>query len=78
MADVLLSLKVVPNASKTESAGVMSDGTRKIRVAAVPENGKANEALRRFLAEEYGVPLDQVEIVAGHTGTRKTVRVRVD
>lgn len=78
MADVLLSLKVVPKAAKTESAGVISEGTRTIRLAAVPENGKAKEALRRFLAEEYGVPLHQVEMVAGHTGTRKTVRVRVD
>lgn len=78
MADVMLSVKVVPKASRTESAGVMADGTRKIRVAAVPENGKANEALRRFLAAEYGVRLNPVEIVAGHTGTRKTVRVRAD
>ena len=78
MADVVLSVKVVPKASKTESAGVMSDGTRKIRLAAVPENGKANECLRRFLATEYGVPLNHVEIVAGHTGTRKTVRIRAD
>lgn len=73
---MLLSVKVVPKAAKTEAAGVMSDGTRKIRLAAVPENGKANEALRRFLADEYGVPVANVEIVAGHTGTRKTVRIR--
>ena len=78
MADLMLSVKVVPKASRTESAGMMADGTRRIRVAAVPENGKANEALRRFLAKEYGVTLNEVEIVAGHTGTRKMVRVRVD
>lgn len=76
MADVMLSLKVVPKASRTEWAGEMADGTRKLRVAAVPENGKANEAIRRFLADEYHVTLNQVEMVAGHTGTRKTVRVR--
>ena len=78
MADLMLSVKVVPKASRTESAGMMADGTRRIRVAAVPENGKANEALRRFLAKEYGVTLNEVEIVAGHTGARKMVRVRVD
>ncbi len=78
MPDVMLTIKVVPKASKTEAAGTMSDGTRKIRVAAVPENGKANEALRRFLADEYGVPLQRVEIVSGLTSTRKTVRLRVD
>ena len=74
--DTMLSVKVVPKASKTESAGIMADGTRKIRLAAMPENGQANEALRRFLADEYDVTLNQVEIVAGHTSTRKTVRIR--
>ncbi len=73
--DTMLSVKVVPKAAKTESAGVMADGTRKIRLAALPENGKANEALRRFLADEYGVTLNQVEVVAGHTSTRKMVRI---
>ena len=74
--DTMLSVKVVPKASRTESAGVMADGTRQIRIAAVPENGQANEALRRFLAGEYDVTLNQVEIVSGHTSTRKTVRIR--
>ena len=74
--DTMLSVKVVPKESKTESAGVMADGTRQIRIAAVPENGQANEALRRFLADEYDVTLNQVEIVTGHTSTRKTVRIR--
>ena len=73
--DTMLSVKVVPKAAKTESAGVMADGTRKIRLAALPENGKANEALRRFLADEYGVTLNQVKVAAGQTSTRKMVRI---
>ena len=72
---MILSVKVVPKASRTEDAGVMSDGTRKIRLAAVPENGKANDELRRFLAAQYGVPLAHVEIVAGATSTRKQVKI---
>lgn len=71
----MLTVKVVPKASRTEDAGIMSDGTRKIRIAAVPENGKANVELRRFLAAEFGVPLAKVEIVAGATSTRKQVRI---
>ena len=39
-------------------------------------DGQANEALRRFLADEYDVMLNQVEIVSGHTSTHKTVRIR--
>lgn len=72
---MIISVKVVPKASRTEDAGVMSDGTRKIRLAAVPENGKANEELRRFLATEFHVPLAQVEIIAGASSTRKQVRI---
>lgn len=71
----VLTVKVVPKASRTEDAGTMSDGTRKIRIAAVPENGKANEELRRFLASEFGVPIARVEIIAGATSTRKQVRI---
>lgn len=53
----------------------MADGVQKVRVAAVPEDGKANEELRRFLSAHYGVPLAQVEIVAGAASTRKLVRI---
>lgn len=73
---IVLTVKVVPKASRTEDAGVMADGTRKIRIAAVPENGKANDELRRFLAAEYGVPLAHVEITSGLASTRKQVRIR--
>ncbi len=54
----------------------MSDGTLKVRVAAVPEGGKANEELRRLLAQHFAVPLGDIEILAGHSGTRKTIRVQ--
>jgi uncharacterized protein (TIGR00251 family) len=74
---ITLTVKVTPKASRTEDAGVMADGVRKIRLAAAPENGKANDELRRFLAAHYGVPLAQVEIVAGHTSTRKQIRIGV-
>ena len=70
-----LAVKVVPKARKTEFAGLMADGTTKIRVAAVPEDGKANEELRRFLASHYEVPLASVEIVSGASSTRKVVRI---
>jgi uncharacterized protein len=72
---VTLTLKIVPRAKRTEFAGTMADGVQKIRVAAVPEDGKANEELRRFLAAHYGVPIAQVQIVAGAASTRKLVRI---
>lgn len=53
----------------------MADGTLKVKVAAVPEDGKANEELCRVLAAHYGVARNTVEVVAGKTNTRKQVRV---
>lgn len=45
------NIKVIPRAKKTESAGYMDDGTLKIRLRAVPEDGAANMELCRFLSE---------------------------
>jgi len=75
---MMLTLKITPRAKRTEFAGEMADGTRKLRVAAVPEDGKANAELRRFLAEHYGVTQADVEIVTGATSTRKQVRIKTD
>jgi uncharacterized protein (TIGR00251 family) len=47
----------------------------KVRLAAPPVDGAANEELVRFLAKEFGVPQRAVEIVAGLSSRRKTVRV---
>lgn len=54
----------------------MADGTLKVRVKAVPEDGKANEELCGFLARHYGVARGAVEIVSGATSQRKRVRIR--
>jgi uncharacterized protein len=64
-------VKVIPRSAKTEIAGKMADGTLKIRIAAPPEKGKANEELVRFLAAHYGV--NRVEILSGHTSALKMV-----
>jgi uncharacterized protein (TIGR00251 family) len=68
-------VKVIPRSSKTEMAGEMADGTLKVKIAAPPEKGKANEALCTFLAAHYGVPRSAVTIVSGHSAALKLVRV---
>jgi len=55
--------------------GTLEDGTLKVRVAAPPEKGKANEELCRFLAKHFGVARQTVEVVSGETATSKLVRV---
>ncbi len=69
------AVRVVPRAKRSEVMGVQGEAL-KVRVAAPPVEGKANEALRTFLAERLGLRRQQVEIVAGHRGRRKVVRVR--
>jgi uncharacterized protein len=54
-------------------AGVMDDGTIKIKLAAPPVDGAANKALVDYLAEVLGLPRSQIDIVAGETSERKLV-----
>lgn len=70
-----LTIKAIPRATKSEIVGSMADGSIKVKIAALPENGKANEELCRLLAAHYGVPRAAVTVIAGQTGTRKTVRI---
>ena len=70
-----LKLKVIPRCPRTEFAGEMADGTIKIKLKALPENGKANTALITFLAAHYKVPTAAVELLSGATSQRKLVRV---
>jgi uncharacterized protein (TIGR00251 family) len=70
-----LRVKVIPRSAKTEIAGEMSDGTLKVKIAAPPEKGKANDALCVFLAAYFKVPRNAVSIVSGHSAALKLVRV---
>ena len=71
---LVLTLHVQPGASRTEIAGVHG-GALKVRLAAAPVDGRANDALRRFLAEAFGVPVRNVAIERGESSRRKVVRI---
>ena len=68
-------VKVVPKSSRTELVGYLPDGTWKVKVAAAPEKGRANRALREFLAEKLGVAKSKVHIISGETSQLKRIRV---
>ena len=70
-----LAIRVIPKSQRTLWAGEMADGAFKVKLAAVPEKGKANDELVRFLAAEFGLRRAQVEIVAGETNPHKQVRL---
>ena len=73
--DVLtLTLHVQPGAKRSEMAGLHGEAL-KIRLAAPPVEGRANEALLKFIAESFGVPLRQVELKQGGQSRHKIVAI---
>jgi uncharacterized protein (TIGR00251 family) len=73
---VALALRVTPRANKNEIVGVLSDGTIKVHLTAPPLEGRANEALLKFLSKILDVPVTNIAIVAGVSGRDKLISVR--
>jgi uncharacterized protein len=74
----MFSIKIVPNAAKSEFAGKTPDGIFRIRIQAPPVEGAANRELVRFLADALGVRKSQVAIVRGETARRKLISIEGD
>jgi len=72
---ITFGVRVVARASRSEVVGE-HDGVLRVRVAAPPVEGAANEELTRTLARALGVPRSAVEIVSGHQSKLKRVRAR--
>ena len=68
-------MKVIPRSAKSEVAGEMANSVLKVKIAATPEKGKANQELIALLATHFGVPRGAVSIVSGHTAPFKLVRI---
>ena len=71
---VRFAVRVQPRASRSEVVGVHGDALR-VRLAAPPVDGAANEALIRLLADTLHVPRAAVTIVGGLSSRSKIVRV---
>lgn len=67
-----ITVKVIPNAAKTEIKETMSDGTLKILVVSPPEKGKANEELIKYFKKQHRV---NAKIVGGETDRKKLIRL---
>jgi len=66
--------KIVPGSSRTAMVGLL-DGMLKIKIAAPPERGKANQCLIAFLARQLGVKKTAISIVTGQTNPVKHVQI---
>ncbi len=71
---ITLTLHIQPGAKRTEFAGLHGDAL-KIRLAAPPVDGKANEALIKFVAETLKLPKSAVTLKSGQTSRRKVLEV---
>jgi uncharacterized protein (TIGR00251 family) len=72
----VLDVSVVAGAARTEPVG-LHDGALRVRLAAPPVDGKANEALLAWLADELGCARRHVVLQRGHASRRKQVAIDV-
>ncbi len=68
-------MRVQPNAPRDELVEALEDCYR-VRIKAPPVEGKANRALRRFIADAFDVPQSRVELIGGTHGRRKRLLIR--
>ena len=71
----VLTVHVQPKASRTECAGIHGDAL-KVRVAAPPIDGAANEELIRFLAQEFSIARSAIHLESGASGRHKRIRLQ--
>lgn len=71
---VTLQVKVHPRARRNAVHGVVGDAL-KIAVTAPADQGKANQAVREFLAEAFHIPAASIKILSGLTSPRKVLRL---
>ena len=72
---LLLDLRIQPRASRNEIVGFQPDGRLKIRITSPPVDGRANDHLIRFLADQFGVAQRDVRLVSGDNNRNKRVEI---
>lgn len=71
---VVFKVQVVPRSSRSEVVGE-HNGALRVRIAAPPVDGAANEELIRILAKAFDVSRSAVKIVSGHGGKLKQIGI---
>jgi uncharacterized protein (TIGR00251 family) len=69
-----IEIKAVPNAQKSAVVGWLGDAL-KVKIHAPPVEGKANQALCEFLAEQLDLPKRAVQLLRGETSRQKIVEI---
>lgn len=69
-----LNIHVQPKASKDEWAGLHGDRL-KLRIKAAPIDGKANQHLIAFIADQFGIPKSACKLISGESGREKRIAI---
>ena len=72
---ITISVRVLPRAARSELLDILADGSLRVKLAAVPEKGRANEELREVLAHYFGVSKSRVELISGQTSQHKRLKI---
>lgn len=68
---IIVNLRISPNAKKNE---IIKDGDIiKVKITALPIDGKANRALVEFFSKNFKIPKTSIEILKGETSKEKTI-----
>lgn len=77
-----LAVRLTPKAGHDGIEGLKptADGSVElaVKVTAVPESGKANDALLRLLAKRLKLPVSALQLVAGATDRHKQILIEGD
>jgi uncharacterized protein len=76
--DASVEVVVVPKASRTHLTGIHGEPGReslRVRLKALPEGGKANDALIKWLADRLDIPPQAITLVRGETSRHKQLHL---
>ena len=82
--DFIIDIQVMPNAAKTQVDGLYDEGgpaslvALKLRLKAPPVEGKANDALIKWLASQLAIARNSLDLVRGQTSRRKQIRLSAE
>ena len=72
---IIFTAKIVPGSSSPNKICGLLDGMLKIKIAAPPEKGKANQCLIKFLAKTLDVHKNTIQIISGQTNPVKQIQI---
>ncbi len=70
---LLLELRITPGSSKNRILGRYGEKQIKVAIQSPPVDGKANEALVKFIAEAFSVSQKNVELISGGSSRSKKI-----